>query len=76
MEKTARITGTTKLVGLIGSPVQHSGSPTIHNAVFEKLGLDCAYFAFDVDNVRLQDTVRGMVSMGFLGYNVNSSFLG
>lgn len=72
MEKTARITGTTKLVGLIGSPVQHSGSPTIHNAVFEKLGLDCAYFAFDVDNVRLQDTVRGMVSMGFLGYNVTT----
>ena len=72
MEKTARITGTTKLVGLIGSPVQHSESPAIHNAVFEKLGLDCAYIAFDVDNVRLQDTVRGMVAMGFLGCNVTT----
>lgn len=72
MKKPARITGTTKLIGLIGSPVQHSGSPEIHNAVFEKLGLDCAYIAFDVDNVRLLDTVRGMVAMGFLGYNVTT----
>ncbi len=72
MEKAARITGTTKLIGLIGSPIQHSESPAIHNAVFQKLGLDCAYIAFDVDNVRLQDTVRGMLAMGFLGCNVTT----
>ena len=32
----------------IGSPVQNSGSPKIHNAVFEHLGLDYAHIAFDV----------------------------
>lgn len=72
MGKTARISGATKLIGLIGSPVQHSGSPAIHNAVFEKLDLDYAYIAFDVDAARLEDTVRGMASMGFLGYNVTT----
>ena len=72
MQHSGRISGATKLIGLIGSPVQNSGSPKIHNAVFEHLGLDYAYIAFDVDNDRLEDTVRGMAAMGFLGYNVTT----
>ena len=46
MEK--RINGHTKLYALIGSPVGHSGSPAMQNYSFEKLGLDCAYLAFDI----------------------------
>lgn len=38
MEK--RISGTTGLLGLIGSPVGHSGSPAMYNYCFEKLGID------------------------------------
>lgn len=72
MQHSGRISGATKLIGLIGSPVQNSGSPAIHNAVFEHLDLDYAYIAFDVDNDRLEDTVRGMAAMGFLGYNVTT----
>lgn len=72
MQHSGRISGATKLIGLIGSPVQNSGSPAIHNAVFEHLDLDYAYIAFEVDNDRLEDTVRGMAAMGFLGYNVTT----
>lgn len=72
MQHSGRISGATKLIGLIGSPVQNSGSPAIHNAVFEHLDLNYAYIAFDVDNERLEDTVRGMAAMGFLGYNVTT----
>ena len=46
MEK--RISGHTRLLALIGSPVGHSGSPAMYNYCFEKLGLDYAYVAFDV----------------------------
>ena len=60
MQHSGRISGATKLIGLIGSPVQNSGSPKIHNAVFEHLGLDYAYIAFDVDNDRLEDTVSAI----------------
>ena len=35
-----RITGTTRLLALIGSPVGHSGSPAMYNYSFQKLGLD------------------------------------
>ncbi|MFN8457049.1 MAG: hypothetical protein U0401_20700 [Anaerolineae bacterium] len=43
MHKTHAITGKTSLVGLIGWPVEHSLSPTMHNAAFAQLGLDWAY---------------------------------
>ncbi len=67
-----KISGATRLIGLIGSPVKHSSSPVIHNASFEELGLDIAYMAFDVDAIRLQDAVRGMKAMNFLGFNVTT----
>ena len=42
------ITGTTKLTGLLGSPVAHSKSPLMHNEAFRLLGLDYVYLCFDV----------------------------
>lgn len=42
------ISGRTRLVSLLGSPVEHSGSPAIHNYSFNKLGIDAVYLAFDV----------------------------
>ena len=44
----SRITGHTRLFGLIGSPVGHSGSPAMYNYSFERTGLDNAYLAFDI----------------------------
>lgn len=41
------INGSTKIVGLIGHPVEHSFSPPMHNAAFEELGLDYAYVPFN-----------------------------
>ena len=40
MGEKQRISGHTKTVALIGSPVEHSGSPAIHNLSFEQLGCD------------------------------------
>jgi shikimate dehydrogenase len=42
------ITGTTKLLGVIGHPIAHTFSPTMHNAAIEALGLDYRYVAFAV----------------------------
>ena len=30
----------TKMIGLIGHPVEHSLSPKLHNALYKKYGLD------------------------------------
>ena len=58
----------TKLVALLGHPVGHSMSPAMHNAAFEKLGLNFTYLAFDV--VNLKSAVQAMRDMGFAGYSV------
>lgn len=38
----------TKLIAIIGDPVEHSLSPAMHNAAFEALDLDYAYMALKV----------------------------
>lgn len=72
MVEQPRISGSTKYIGLIGSPVRYSLSPVVHNASFEELGLDYAYTAFDVQAINLLDAMRGMKAMGFLGFNVTA----
>lgn len=74
MDADARISGSTRLVGLIGSPVTYSGSPAIHNAVFEKMGYDFAFVPFNVEPENLEAAVRGMEALGFLGYNVTAPY--
>lgn len=70
MTATPVISGTTKLVGLVGSPVEHSMSPAMHTASFAKTGIDAVYTAFDVTPDRLEAVVRGLADMGAVGYNV------
>lgn len=43
-----RLSGTTRLAAVIGSPVRHSRSPVIANAAFGAAGLDWAMVAFEV----------------------------
>lgn len=65
-----RITGTTVLTGLLGSPVAHSLSPLMHNDSFQALGLDYAYLCFDVGTDRLKEAVDGLRVMGARGWNL------
>jgi shikimate dehydrogenase len=66
------ISGATKLVGIIGWPVQQSLSPQMHNAAFEALGLDWVYVALPTPPDRLEDAVRGLVALGFAGASVTT----
>ena len=67
-----QISGTTRLVGIIGWPVEHSLSPAMHNAAFEALGLDWAYVALPTPPERLEEAVRGLAALGFAGANVTT----
>jgi shikimate dehydrogenase len=68
MEK--RISGRTGLMGLIGSPVGHSGSPAMYNYSFEKLGLDYAYLAFDIKVEGVEKAVEAVKTLNMRGCNV------
>ena len=59
-----------KIYGIIGDPVAHSLSPVMHNAAFEKLGMDAVYLAFRVSPEEVGDAIRGAKSLGIAGLNV------
>lgn len=65
-----QITGTTRLTGLLGSPVSHSKSPLIHNEGFKQLNLDYRYLAFEVNPETLSDAVLGLRAVNARGFNL------
>jgi shikimate dehydrogenase len=64
------ISGTTRIFGIFGYPVEHTFSPGMHNAAFKKLGMDACYVPFAVSPDRLGDAVRAIVPLGMRGLNV------
>jgi shikimate dehydrogenase len=66
--------GETRLVGLIGNPVESSLSPALQNAAFAARALDWAYLPLPVEEGRLEDAVRGLVALGFAGANVTAPY--
>ena len=66
------ITASTRLVALLGHPVDHSLSPLIQNAAFAALALDWAYVALDVPSERLEQALHGLAAAGFAGANVTA----
>ncbi len=64
------ISGKTKLLCLLGSPVAHSKSPAMHNKAADILGLDYSYLAFDVSRENLRIAVDGLVTLGARGWNL------
>jgi shikimate dehydrogenase len=65
-----KIQGNTKVVGIIGCPVQHSLSPLMHNAAFAALDLDYVYVPFPVAPEELPAAVCGLRALGVTGFNV------
>jgi len=63
------ITGTTKLLGVIGHPVEHSLSPLMHNAALAKLGLDYTYLPFPIEPQNLKQALDGFAAIGVVGFN-------
>ncbi len=69
-----RITGHTRLIGLIADPIRHSKSPMMHNTAFEALGLDYVYLAFELGKKSLEEAVYGMRALGARGFNVSMPY--
>jgi len=65
-----KITGKSKVFGIIGRPVSHSLSPVFQNAAFEYLGLDCCYVPFPVDAGQIDAAIRAIPALNIAGVNV------
>ncbi len=64
------ITGTTKLLGVIGDPVEHSLSPVMHNAAIANLGLDFVYLPWLVKSADLPKAIAGLAAIDLVGFNI------
>ena len=64
------INGHTRLCGLIGNPVEHTLSPTIHNTLAQMEGHNLVYVPFHVEKGHLSDAVKGAFGLNILGMNV------
>jgi shikimate dehydrogenase len=65
-----RLSATTTVAAVIGSPVRHSLSPAIHNAAFAAAGLDWAYLAFEVVPGGGAAALEAMRTLGLGGLSV------
>ena len=64
------ISGRTRLCGIIGDPVEHTMSPVMHNAAFEKMGVDYFYVLFRVKKEQLAKAIEGVRALNIRGLNV------
>lgn len=64
------ITGKTKILGVIGHPVEHSLSPLMHNTALTKLGLDYVYLPFAIAPENLTTAIAGFASIGVVGFSI------
>ena len=61
---------TFKLAGVMGWPIAHSRSPSIHNHWIQQHGLNGAYVLLPVDPANLQAALKGLSALGFAGCNL------
>lgn len=64
------INGNTKLMCLLGNPVEHSLSPALHNELCRLNDFEGVYTAFAPEENELGEAVRGLKALGCIGFNV------
>ncbi len=58
------------LAGVIGAPVGHSRSPALHGYWLRTLGIRGYYIPMEIAQADLDQAIRAMPKMGFVGVNV------
>ena len=64
------VDGKTKILGVIGDPIEHTFSPAMHNAGLDALNLNYIYLPFHVKEDKLGECIQGAKAMGIKGLNV------
>ncbi len=64
------VSGSTKVCGVIGDPIEHTLSPIMHNAAFEALQLNYVFLAFKVEAAEVEKAIGGVRALNIHGLNV------
>jgi len=65
-----KVSGNTQIFGIMGSPIEHSLSPAMHNAAFEAMGLPAVYVPFWVRPEDLGKATLSLRALNVSGVNV------
>lgn len=64
------ITGSATIAGVIGNPIHHSKSPTIHNYWIQDLGINGVYVPFHILPEDFSTVIRMLPKIGIKGFNI------
>ncbi len=68
--RAEKLTKTTRVYGVIASPVAHSKSPLIHNRAFHARRVDAVYLPFLVPPLQLPDWMKFAAALPVQGFSV------
>ena len=60
----------TKKYGIIGNPIKHSLSPTLHNYWFDKYKIDATYSVIETSESELKNVVKNVRDKNLSGINI------
>ena len=63
-----------KKFGIIGNPIKHSLSPTLHNYWFEKYDIDASYSIIEIQESQLSDVIKRIKEKELSGINITLPF--
>ena len=64
------VDGSTKVLAVIGDPIEHTLSPMIHQIFIDSRGDNYAYIPYRVKSENLESAIQGAWSLGIQGINV------
>ena len=59
-----------KTFAVIGDPIDHSLSPTIHNAAYRELEMECTYIGYRIPKGELATGIESLKKIKIAGFNV------
>lgn len=71
MSLLSLIDGSTKLIGLLATPIKHSLAPALYNLAFQKTNINYTFMAFDVGTSQLKDAIKGFRALNLPGFQVS-----
>lgn len=64
----------TELLGIFGTPIEHTLSPHLHSILAEKTGKDIVYLAFDTPPEDFARRFKAAKALGARGFNITSPY--